>query len=106
MRVDAQEVMHGRGQILRRDGMRGRIRSRAVEDQGHAAANAAAGEDDGEAMGPMIPAAVGVKARRSAEFAHHHDQGFVEQSAFGEIFDWVEKAASVGGWSSSRDQAR
>ena len=87
-RIDAETLIKGGHQVRRRDRLAGRIRGDLIARTQHATAlNAAAGQHDTEARRPVISTAILVETRRAAEFAHHDDQGFVEQSAHVEILD-------------------
>src|SRR5215472_1588769 len=88
VRVDAHQIVEGGRQILRVDGVRGGEGADAVGGADDlAAADAAAGQHDAEAVRPMITAAVDVEARRAAELPHHDDQSFVEHAAFRQVLD-------------------
>ena len=49
--------------------------------------NAAAGQDDAVAVGPVVAPGVAVDLGRPPKFAHCDHQGFLEQTAAGEIID-------------------
>ena len=47
--------------------------------------DAAAGEQDGVAVGPVIAAGIGVNFRGAAEFPHPDDEGFVEHASLFQV---------------------
>ena len=62
-----------------------------------AAADAAAGEDDGVALRPVVAAGVFVDVRGAAEIAHPDDERGIEQARVGQIVEQRGVARSIGG---------
>ena len=88
MPIDAQAMVHGGEQVLRADRHGGGKGADAVGGAVDlAAADAAAGHHDAEAVGPVIAAAGGVEPRRPAKFAHHDHHRFVQKAALRQIFE-------------------
>ena len=84
--VDAHEVVDGGGDVVGGDGIfcgfAAGFVGRAVDE---AAFHAAAGEEDGVALGPVVAGGAGVDFWGAAEFAHPDDEGFVEHAALFEV---------------------
>src|SRR5581483_12176992 len=96
---DAQGVVDGGGQVFGADGAIDGIRCGVVGGaKDVAGTDAAAGQEDGVAVDPVI-AAVGAAgaavadARLASHFAHEHDQGIFEHAALGQVLDQGGEAA-------------
>ena len=85
---DAERVVDRGQQVLGRDGPFLHVAAaRLAGADDPAPLDAAAAEQDGEAVGPVVAAGVAVDQRRAAELAGAVDDDVVEHAALVEVFD-------------------
>src|SRR5262249_23710959 len=86
--VDAETPEDGCRQVGGGDRVGGRKGAHAVTRAvGRASLDAAAGQQHGVAVRPVVPAAVLVDLRSAPEFTHGDDQGRIEEAALFQVFD-------------------
>ena len=96
--VETEAPVDRRGEVAGSDGIGGRVRAEAVARAvDMAAANAAAREEDGVTVGPVIAACGGVDRGRATELAHRDDERRVEQPTFGQVIE-QRGQCGVGLW--------
>lgn len=86
--VDAELVVDRGGEVFDRHGVVFRFCAEGVGGTvDHALFEAATGEEDGEDFGPVVASAGSIDFGGAAEFGGDHDEGAVEETAFGEVVD-------------------
>ena len=97
-RVEAKPPEKGGGEIGRGDGIGVGVGTEFVaRAEGDSSLDAAAGQNDAVAVGPVVAPGVGVDLGRPAELAHGDDQRFLEKPASAQIVDQGCKCL-VGRW--------